>query len=251
MGLRFSIVTVVYNGEKEIAKTIESVLAQTVPPFEYIIVDGKSTDNTLNIVGRYVDLLSKKGIVLRIISEKDTGIYNAMNKGIDVATGDFISFLNVGDWYEPTALQDVNCLYEKKPFDLTYGSIFYHLENGKVLIKKSRKDHIVVSSRNWNHPSMFLKSDIYKRYHFDETLKIYSDFDLFLKLRKNKQVKILVNKLVTTHFISGGVSTNPSSSKVRMKEKAFAYRHNHYNFLCLLEVYFWETFKRFFFKVNK
>ena len=109
--LKFTVITVTYNAEDVLAKTIESVLKQKCRPYEYLVFDGKSTDKTLDIADRYKTLFQEKGIRFVIVSEKDTGIYNAMNKGINAATGDFISFLNAGDWYQEDALLNINNFY--------------------------------------------------------------------------------------------------------------------------------------------
>ena len=82
MNLKFTVVTVVYNAESILAKTIESVLNQSYAPYEYLIIDGKSTDKTVEIADSYKDRFAEKHIIYRVISEKDTGIYNAMNKGV-------------------------------------------------------------------------------------------------------------------------------------------------------------------------
>lgn len=251
MGLKFSVITVVYNAESVIEKTMQSVLEQTYLPFEYIIIDGKSSDSTISIVNSVVAQFEKKGIFFRIISEKDKGIYNAMNKGIDLATGDFISFLNAGDWYEKDALANINALYDKMPFDLTYGGLHYINPDGSVINKMSRMDHII-SSRNWNHPSMFLRTSLYKKYHFNEKYKICSDFDLFLKLRKTNS-KIVICDKVITNFVADGVSTSTDSDKVKQRanEKYTSYVENGYSHLYWVECYLWETFKRLYFTIKK
>ena len=94
-----SIVTVTYNSEKTLGATMESVLDQTCTEIEYLIVDGASTDGTVAVAESYRERMERKGIRLRIVSEKDRGIYDAMNKGIRMATGDVIGILNSDDWY--------------------------------------------------------------------------------------------------------------------------------------------------------
>ena len=106
--LKFTVVTVTFNAEDVVRKTMDSVLNQSLSPYEYLIFDGVSSDDTVKIAQEYAPRFQEKGIRFRIQSEKDSGIYNAMNKGIRAATGDFISFLNAGDWYEPDALEKVN-----------------------------------------------------------------------------------------------------------------------------------------------
>jgi len=242
--IKFTIVTVVYNGEKTIRRTIESVLNQSYVPFEYLIVDGLSSDNTVSIAREYESFFLNKGVSYKIISEKDSGIYNAMNKGIELAQGDFIAFLNAGDWYELDALKSISEFCSAKDFDLIYGSINYVKPNGKVRVKKSKLDYCVISSRNWNHPSMFLKTSLYKTYGFDENFKTYADFALYLKLRKT-HVRIGIIDKVITNFVADGLSTDSGLKQVmkRASEKYDAYRVNGYSCLYWIESYFWEIAK--------
>lgn len=252
MSLKFTVVTVVFNGEKTIKKTMDSVLEQEYLPFEYLIIDGKSSDTTLEIVNDYKEAFVKKNITLKVKSEKDSGIYNAMNKGIKEATGDFISFLNSGDWYELDALKNVNDLYLENKFELTYGGLHYINPNGSITNKMSKLDKYFISSRNWNHPSMFLKRDIYQRYGFNEYLKAYADFDLYIKLRKTDTQIIVIDKVIA-NFMADGVSTNTNLKKVleRAKEKYVAYRNNGYSFFYWIEAYGWEIFKMIYFNIRR
>ena len=251
MNLRFSVVTVVFNCEDTIEKTIHSVLNQEYAPMEYLILDGMSTDNTVAIAEQYQNAFLEKGISYQIFSEQDSGIYNAMNKGIRIAKGDFISFLNAGDWYETNALKNINDFYSEEPFELVYGGLHYVNPNGTVTNKMSKLDKFPISSRNWNHPSMFLKREIYGKYYFDEVFRAYADFDLYLKLRKDG-TKIRVIDKIITNFVAGGVSTDSSIKKVlaRAKEKYSAYRNNGYNQLYWFESYGWEMVKAIYFKVR-
>ena len=251
MGVKFSVVTVTYNAEKVVRKTIKSVLNQKYVPHEYCIVDGASSDRTLAIANEYKDVFAQKGIKYKVISEEDTGIYNAMNKGIKLAQGDFISFLNAGDWYEQDALKNVNDFYSEEPFELTYGGLHYINPNGSVTNKMSRMDSFPVSSRRWNHPSMFLKREIYEKYGFDEHFRTYADFNLYLKLRKDG-TKIRVIDKVITNFVADGVSTDTNLKKVlsRSKEKYEAYRKSGFSRIYWIESYGWELFKAMYFKIR-
>lgn len=251
MNVSFTIVTVVFNGEDTIKKTIDSVINQEYLPFEYLIIDGKSNDMTLQIIDSYKEIARKKGINLSVTNEKDTGIYNAMNKGIITAKGDFISFLNAGDWYELDALKNVNDLYNKNEFELTYGGLHYITPNGSIINKMSKIDKFLVSSRNWNHPSMFLKREIYQNYGFNEDFKVYSDFDLYVKLRKT-DIKIIIIDKVVTNFVADGVSTNANLKNAleRAKEKYTAYRDNGYSAFYWIEAYGWEMFKLVYLKIR-
>ena len=251
MNLKFTVVTVVYNAESILAKTIESVLNQSYAPYEYLIIDGKSTDNTIEIADSYKDRFAEKHITYRVISEKDTGIYNAMNKGVRMATGDFLSFLNAGDWYETDALQKVNNFYHQDSFDLTYGGLNYINPNGSVTVKMSKYDKFPVTSRHWNHPSMFLKREIYQKYGFDERFRAYADFHLYTKLRKTN-TKIRVIPEIITNFPADGISTDVRMKKVlsRAKEKYCIYRDNGYSPVYWLESYGWEILKSFYFRLK-
>lgn len=243
--MKISIITVTYNSEKTLSQTIESVARQTVPPYEYLIIDGASSDDTIKIAESYQKIFEKKRICYRIQSEKDQGIYDAMNKGVRKTTGDYVAMLNSDDWYEPRAIEIVQESYQKEKFDLGYGSIGYIGKKGKILVKKSRLDQFV-SSRNWNHPSTFVKRELCLKYPFDLRWKIYADFDWFLKLRReNVKITIFPGEEIITNFCAGGVSINKSleEMKKRAKEKYAAYRKNNYGKIYLAEAYGWEFVK--------
>lgn len=250
--MKFTVVTVVFNAETSIRKTLESVLNQEYLPYEYLLFDGKSTDRTVAIVEEYAPYFEKKGVIFRVVSEADTGIYCAMNKGVHAAKGTFISFLNAGDWYEPDALKNIRDFYEEKSFDLTYGGLHYVHPNGVVKDKMSKLDRFPISSRHWNHPSMFLRREIYQKFYFDEQFRVYADFDLYLKLRK-ENISIRVIDKVIANFVADGVSTNTDFRKVlkRADEKYRAYRHNGYSPVYWFEAYGWELIKAVYFRLFK
>lgn len=249
--LRFTVVTVTFNAEKAITRTVKSVLEQTYAPYEYLIFDGKSSDSTVSIAEQFRTEFEKKGIRLSIISEKDSGIYNAMNKGVKAATGDFVSFLNAGDWYEPEALATVNSLYQERKFDLAYGGLNYINPNGSITKKMSKYDKYLITSRHWNHPSMFLRRQIYQKYGFDERFRTYADFHLYTKLRK-KRIRIRIIPAVITNFSADGVSTDVRIRKVigRGREKYQIYRDNGYSPLYFFEAYGWELLKSLYFRIH-
>lgn len=249
--LRFSVITVCFQAEQSIGRTIESVLEQIYSPFEYWIVDGKSRDQTAEIAESYRPLFERKGIRYTVISEPDTGIYNAMNKGIRLAAGDFLSFLNAGDWYEPEALLNVNRFYREAPFDLTYGGLHYLNPDGSETIKMSRLDRFPVTSRHWNHPSMFLRREIYQQYGFDERFPAYADFHLYTRLRRTN-IKIRVIPKTIAYFSAGGVSTDWHFRRVlqRAREKYRIYRDNGYSPIYWIEAYGWEMLKALYFRIK-
>jgi len=251
MDLRFSVITVVRNGETVIRKTIESVLNQEYAPFEYLIVDGGSSDNTVAVAKAFELDFARKGSAYQIHSEQDSGIYNAMNKGIRLSRGKFLSFLNAGDWYESDALKSIQDFYREALFEMTYGGVNYVYPNGSVSRKMSKLDRFPVTSRHWNPPSMFLDREIYSKYYFDEIYKVHADFDLYLKLRRDG-TRIRVIDKVIANFVAGGVSSNPDFRQVlcRAKEKELAYRNNGYGPVYWLEAYGWELMKMLYIRMR-
>ncbi len=204
MKLTFSIVTPVLNGEKTIARTIESVLNQTNSPDEYFIVDGSSTDNTVLIAEEYAPKFAEKGIKYEIISEDDNGIYDAMNKGICKCRGDFVGIINSDDWYEPEAIEVMKTRYEVEPFDMAYADIKIH--NGNKSFIKRASNPWYVSSRTWNHPTQFTCKEIYKNKLYSNE-SVYDDLDMLLWIHKHNYKISTINQ-VLANFSFGGQSNN-------------------------------------------
>lgn len=199
--LKVSIITVCYNAEATIERTIKSVLSQTYSDIEYIIVDGKSTDTTMNIVNKY------KSHISTIISEPDKGIYDAMNKGIRNATGDIIGIINADDWYEEDAVESIVDAFNISDAGLVYGKakLIYHdqssIYSGEVPLENLRYEVGIM------HPTVFVKKDIYNKYGlFNLSYRISADYELFLRYYINKIKFFYVDKLIT-NFTLGGKST--------------------------------------------
>lgn len=234
MNTKISIITVAYNSEKTIHKAIESVLGQTYIPFEYIIVDGKSKDHTVDVAGGYREKFEQKGISYRIISEKDNGIYDAMNKGISMAEGEIIGMINSDDWYESCALEVVAEKYEKEKFDMMYADLNLVKENGSIIVKKAKLRNYV-TSRDWNHPTTFIKKDIYNEMKYDND-NLYADFDMMIAIRKKGYKVVIVDK-VLANFATGGVSNEKKIKSMisRIKDRYAVYRKNGYSRLYGIE----------------
>lgn len=194
-----SIVTVVYNGEKHLEQTIQSVISQTYDNVEYIIIDGGSTDGTLDIIKKYENQIDYW------VSEPDSGIYCAMNKGIKVASGKFTAFINADDWYEKEAIDYISKAYAKEPnIKFFYGDINYIKEDGKVVLWKGNKGENGIGIP---HPSCFIRSTILKQNLFNTSFKIAADTELTLKLFKSNITNLYVNQVIS-NFRSGGISSN-------------------------------------------
>lgn len=218
--MKISIVTVNYNGGKTLKRTIESILNQTYNDIEYIIVDGKSTDNSVDIIKSYEENFNKKGYEYRWISEKDTGIYNAMNKGIKLATGEIIGILNSDDWYEKDTVNLVAEEFKKdKELEMTYGILRY--------VKNNRFQQIIGDYDSFGrgqHPTVFLKKEVYEKYgYFNEKYKIAADSDLLLRLKK-QNIKCKFIEKILTNFSLEGIST---SNKINAKLEDLEIEYNH------------------------
>lgn len=204
MHKKISIITVTYNSEKYLKETIESVLKQINYLFEYIIIDGKSKDQTINIVKDYIPLFKGK---LRYISEPDNGIYDAMNKGIQIAQGDIIGLINSDDYYTPNALQNVALILETKPdIDCIYSDVYFVDESSKVkyIKKASLKD--LNKGMSLNHPTCFIKKNTYQTIGLYNTkYKIAADYDFALRMRKYN-CQLYQSPEILSNYRDGGVS---------------------------------------------
>lgn len=232
---KFSVITICYNSENVIRKTIESVLGQTYPCIEYLIIDGASADKTVSIAEEYTARFSEKGYEYRIISEKDNGIYDAMNKGIRNSTGDIIGIINSGDWYEPDAVETAAEEYRNGSYDLFYADINLVKANGSVIVKHSRHDRFP-TSRHWNHPSMFVTKETYQSLGLYLGEGIHDDFEFLLRTRRANCRISIVNKTIA-NFATGGTSNDKSLKKCmkRCMDRYHAYRRNGYSALTFIE----------------
>lgn len=230
-----SIITVCFNSEDVIDKTISSVLHQLYDKIEYIIIDGASRDNTVQIAEKYRKRFRKRGYKYTIISEPDKGIYDAMNKGIKYASGVLIGYINAGDWYEKDAVRTVAEEYGYKPFDYFYADVNLIRADGSIIVKHSRKDRIV-TSRHWNHPSSFATRKLYEELGGFKCEGIHDDFEFYLRVRKaGKNIRIM--NRVLANFRTGGISNVKSAvmCKKRIKDRYRGYRENGYSLLYVVE----------------
>ena len=223
-----TIITICFNSEAVIKKTIESVLNQTYTDIEYIIIDGASKDKTVEIAESYKDAFAEKGIDFKIFSEPDKGIYDAMNKGIAKATGELVGLINSGDFYEPIMIETAVKAYEEKPYDIFYGDINLIKDNGQIIVKKSKYDKLP-TSRHWNHPTMVVRKAYYDEIGAYKCEGIHDDFEFFLRARK-KNARITIKNVTLANFITGGTSNQKSfkQCKKRCKDRYKAYRDNGY-----------------------
>ena len=197
-----SIITVVFNGAAYIEQSIKSVLEQTYANIEYIIVDGASTDGTLDIIKKY------KSNIDTFISEKDTGIYNAMNKGLKLAKGDVIAILNADDYYYPETIESVVNQFESSSADVVYGNMTKLRElNAQEYFKEVEPDiSIIEKTMPIFHPATFIKKKVYDAVgEFNEVYRLSADYDFIYRVYKSGfQFEYLPKSLAV--FRIGGVS---------------------------------------------
>ena len=207
--MKISIITVVWNNKTTIADAIDSVLSQTYKDIEYIIVDGASTDGTIEIVQSYGDKVSK------FISEEDNGLYNAMNKGISIASGEIVGILNSDDFYlNEFVIEKVIGEFNKKKCDSVYADLVYVKSdnlNETVRYYDSSYFNLTKFAYGWMpaHPTFFVKLDVYKKYGlFKENLRIGADFDILVRFLYTHKISYSYIQEVIVKMRIGGVSTN-------------------------------------------
>ncbi len=209
--MKISIITVCYNSAATLEKTILSVANQTFKNTEYIIVDGNSKDATKTIIEKHKDK------IYNWISEPDRGLYDAMNKGIALATGDIIGIINSDDtFYSDTVLQEVADFHNANNIDASVGNIMQHTEQGKIVR--------IYSSKFWRpekltigfmppHPSIFFKAELFKKFGIYELgFKIGADYELITRFFLKNNISWKYSGITTTAMLVGGLSSSGSSS---------------------------------------
>jgi glycosyltransferase involved in cell wall biosynthesis len=226
--LLFSIVTVVYNGVNTIEQTIKSVLGQTYSNLEYIIVDGGSTDGTLDIIKQYEKAFAQKNVAYKFISEPDKGIYDAMNKGIMLTNGAWVGIINSDDYYENEALAFVKKSIDSNArAELVYGNLNFINEAGEIKIEKPKPDlSLLINTMTIFHPTTFIKRSVYMEHGlFNLKYKLCADWDLILRLYLKKVNFCHVDELLA-NFRNGGAGSG--FKMIHLKER-YQIRHSHKN----------------------
>ena len=202
--MKISIITVCKNAEKTIERTIISIINQSCRRdlYEYIIIDGVSTDHTMNIIDKYKDNIDL------IVSEPDKGIYDAMNKGIRLAKGEYIAFMNSDDWYETNALSDVERTINVTHADVIYGDTNYINKDGSTSLMKHQKVEKIWEDMVACHQSTFVKKEwfgIDKAGLFDLKYRVAADFN-FLQIAYIKGAKFYGIDATLSNYTLGGES---------------------------------------------
>lgn len=246
--IKVSIVTVCYNSEKTIQRTIESVLNQTYKNIEYIIIDGKSTDHTIDIIKKYIPMAHGR---LKYISERDKGIYNAFNKGLRMTTGKIIGIINSDDFYELDAVQRVIDHMNDSPCQVIYGYCNVISRCGISTVKTS---HIDLTKRSMiPHPACFVTRESYCRYGmFIEGIKIASDYELMMRFYKTQSVVFTQIPHILANFTTMGISSSKeSASLLEIEYSAIYYKYNLIPFKEFLEILLLNKFSKKYKKVRE
>lgn len=210
-----SVVTVVYNGAATLEQTIQSVLNQTYGNVEYIIIDGGSADGTLDVIRDYEDKIDLWQ------SEQDKGIYDAMNKGIALASGEYIALLNADDWYEPGTCALVAGEIGREKADVYYGVLRFVSRAGEPLRVQGTTTQILDRTMI-AHPTCFVSREIYQREKYDTAFRSAADYDFICRLvRSNVRFRFL--PVIMANFRTGGSSYTKTnlfeSERIRLRYK--------------------------------
>lgn len=200
-----SVITVTFNSGKTLQRTIDSIRNQADSRIEYIIIDGKSQDETLTIIKKNLD------VVTNWISEKDKGIYDAMNKGIQISTGKYIAFMNSDDWYEKDVLGKVLPILEKSEAEVVYGDT--NIWSGETHIGRRIADEIQTGKiplrMPFSHQSCFVLSSVMRELGgFSPEYKLVADFKMIISIIKNPKANIERLPFAVSGFSVGGASSN-------------------------------------------
>lgn len=206
--MKISIITVAYNAAHTIADTLESVAAQTHPGVEHIVVDGASTDSTLEVVKNHAQRIT------RMVSEPDQGIYDAMNKGLGLATGDVIGFLNADDVYADNGvLERVASIMEREELDALFGDAeFVSSARPDQPLRRYRSERFRPDRIAWGwmpaHPALFLKRSVYERFGtFRTDYRIAGDFELVARMFHGGTLVYRHVPEILVRMRTGGIST--------------------------------------------
>ena len=229
--MKLSIVTATYNSSKTVEDTIKSVLMQTYKDYEYIIIDGLSKDNTLDIVRQYEPRFEGR---MKVYSEKDKGIYDAMNKGFQKATGDVLMLINSDDLFaRPDALELVVKKFEKHPeSDGVYADLYYVSQNNIDNIVRVWKTGTQKPMRKgWlpAHPTFYVKRECYEKFgYFNLNYPLAADFELMLRFVEGHGIKLTyLPEYLVKMRLGGATSKNIQNIYRQDVETIRAFKENH------------------------
>jgi glycosyltransferase involved in cell wall biosynthesis len=214
--LKISIVTPTHNSVKTISRTIESIISQNYSNIEYIVIDGDSIDGTQDLILKYKDQIN-----LKLVSEKDNGIYDAMNKGIKIATGDIIGILNSDDFYANNNIfNSILKEFEDSNVDIIYGDISYFGNDTNKITRFWKVGEYKEGNLNngWviPHPALFLRKSVYDKCgYFNIDLKIAADYEFILRILKVYKINIKYIPKTFVRMYNGGKSGKNFKQRIK------------------------------------
>ena len=227
--MKISLITPSYNSARTIARTIESVIAQNYPDLEYIIIDGVSSDNTKDIISSYKDKIN-----IKFISEPDKGIFDAMNKGIKMSTGEVVGILNSDDFFDnENVLATISEVFNDKTTDAVYGDIKYF---SKDVNKVNRywqtgeyKEYKLNNGWSIPHPALFVHKSVYDKCGlFNPDFKLAGDYEFVLRILKIYKINTKYIPKTFVKMYSGGTSGGSLKQRIKgWKELHKAWKVNH------------------------
>ena len=225
--MKISIITITYNSAKTIQRALESVQSQTYQDIEHIIVDGASKDGTRELIEAY----AKKHTNVRWISEPDKGIYNALNKGIHLATGDVIGFVHSDDiLYAPDSISHIAEAFAQQDIQVVYGDLQY-VREGKVTRRWRSNDFNPASLKyGWMcpHPTMYVRREVYQQVgDYDEWFSISADYDMILRIFKSGFKSKYLPEVLVSMEVGGASNKNTRARLSKTQEDFIALRKNH------------------------
>ena len=239
--MKISIITITFEAEATLEKTLNSVLNQSYKNIEHIIVDGGSKDKTLEICKKFSH-------ISKIISEEDKGVYDAFNKGLKLASGDVIGFLNSDDFfYNKNSVQEIVNAFSNNETDIVYGNLDYINEEGKVIrnwISEPYEKGLIKRAWMPPHPTFYCKKQVYDQLGgYNDSYKIGGDFELCLRFLEINQVPSYYLNKKLVKMLVGGISNRGLKSKWTIfKEQLRAFKTNKTSINSLL--FFLYKFKK-------
>ncbi|MFA5804030.1 MAG: glycosyltransferase family 2 protein [Melioribacteraceae bacterium] len=228
-----SIITVVLNGAKYLENAIKSVLSQSYSKVEYIIIDGGSTNGTLDIIKKYESRISK------LISEPDNGISDAFNKGIKLASGEIIGLLNSDDWLEPDAIKKIVKIFSSDKPDIICGAVRFWEKEKEVIVSYPDLQNLDRET-SIHHSGVFIKKSIYEKFGlFDTHLKYAMDYELLLRMKMNNVKFYLLNDVVSNRRLEG---ISYKNKRLALRETMSA-RKNYFNIWNVWIIYLYASIK--------
>lgn len=215
--MKISIITACYNNEQTIRNTLQCVAGQTYADIEHLVIDGKSSDATMKIVGEFSH-------VAQAVSEKDNGIYDALNKGLKMAKGEVIGFLHSDDTFtSETIIEEIANYFTNSPeLDGVYGNIIFVNEQGKIVRTYNSSKFKVedfAKGKMPAHTSFFARKKVYEQFNFNTQYRIAADFDQMLRAMKSGLFTIEYRPITTTKMLVGGASTKNVKARLTINKE--------------------------------